>query len=217
MIIRSTTFNVEHFIVENLDRGLTEKDVVRFYQDQNFNVIFSKDYIKHLKGIKENVILTKINFDKELIEIFKKFENGYPDILIVKDNYLKFVEIKLDGDSVRPNQVTVLEELAKVIPTSLIFFNNFNKNAGRNEFYKITEFTKIEKKIIDQLEHFVKISKIKKLKSLWVVVELYKKFDKKILDKKIVSVISNSIGESKEKIVWFVKTLDTDKKKSKKR
>jgi len=206
MNIRNTDYNIEHFIVEGLNRGLLENDIVRFYQDQSYNVFYSRDYVRYIHGEDDtNPILNIIKHNDPVKTLFSKYDSGYPDLLLIRGNYVKFVEIKLDGDRVRPNQVLFLEELSKLYPTSLVFFNNISNSIKDEEVIKVSAFSKVDKLILNQIELLTKVAKKSDFKPFWVVSKLYEQFGYKILNKSIISILAKSIEQPKDKVVWFIK------------
>lgn len=46
---------------------------------------------------------------------WKVFTNGWPDMLCVKDDEIRCVEVKSETDHLRPNQIEVLNILSKVV------------------------------------------------------------------------------------------------------
>lgn len=206
MFIQQLNYKLECYTVDDLNRGLTEKDIERYYSDLGFNTF--KKYVAYIKGInvsKAYPILKNIVIPKELRELFNKYDSGYPDLLLEKNGKFKFVEIKLDKDSIRYNQIIFLTELSKIANVTVCYFNNLTI-LKREDFVKINTFTPAQKNILSKVELLSKIAKVKGNKPFWVVAELYKHYNKEILDKKILGIIGDKIGQPKDKVLWFIKT-----------
>lgn len=202
MKFKEVNFKSESLIVENVNRGLFEKDVQNYYNSLNYNAF--REYVGWIKGEEDNHPLKEIVIPDNIKELFHKYSSGYPDIILEKNGTLSFVEIKLPGDSLRPNQVVFLNELALIADTKVLYCYSPELEKV-SEKLNVKKLSKDSKVIVNQLERLVKVAEVKKLKPLWVVAELHKKYDKKILEKKTLSIISFTLKTDKNKILWFIK------------
>jgi len=204
MDICKVKYNIENYTVTGIKRGLTENDIMRYYSNLGYNV--SKRYINYIKyGVKPRGILKKLVVPDKVKDIFNKYASGFPDIIMFKNDIIKFVEIKLDHDSLRPNQIVVLNELAEVVDTSVCYFNNL-EILNKEDFNGINSFSIKQKVILKQLELFSDLAKKQDNKPFWIVSMLYERFGNDILNKKVLGLISDNINESKDKIIWFIDT-----------
>ena len=207
MEIREVNYKTESYTISDINRGLTEKDIISYYNDLGYNV--TKHYIKYIKGIETNArtisILGDVKISGKVKELFNKYKSGYPDLMLVKGSKVKFVEIKLDGDSLKKSQIILLNELAEIADVSVCYFSNLYL-LTRQDYNKITNFTKAQKVILKQLELFTRLVRVHNYKPFWVVTKLYNQFGQAITDDKILGVISNNINQPKKKIVWFINT-----------
>ena len=215
MSISKVSYNTESYLVYDINRGLTETDVINYYTDIGY--IVSKDYVKYLIGNPTDICYTSSTFGlivKDIIipnkvrQVFREFDNGFPDIMLLRNGKISFVEIKLDNDRLRNNQVYFLSALSKVSKVTVAYFYNMSIKDNK-DFLSINNYSKEEKQILKQIELFNKLCRSKGNKPLWVVAELHNKWGNKILDKKILRVLSSTINQSKQKIVWFVKNTLT--------
>ncbi len=103
---------------------------------------------------------------KNLCIGYKDNKHGYPDLMILKDNQLKFVEIKAEGDQIRRNQLLRLKQLkdvgftAEVVrikwtidPKQIYVIVDVETTGGRGENHRVTEIGAVKVqggKIIDR-------------------------------------------------------------------
>jgi len=207
MEIHKVNYITESYIITGINRGLTETDVMRFYSDLGYNVL--KKYVNYIKGLDPGKrvysIMKDLKISNDIVKLFMEFNSGYPDIVLIKDGKLSFVEIKLDGDSIRSNQIVFLDRLSNFADVKVCYFNNLEL-FKKEEYTRISKYTPEQKVILNQIELLHKISKVRNNKPFWIVAELYKKFDFKILDKKILGLIANKISQPKDRVVWFINT-----------
>jgi len=209
-------YKVEAYTTRNDERSLTENDIKEYYKEQGFNV-----YHKYHRGIREG----KYMVSKETIKLFEEYSSGYPDFMLVRvtnPEEIKFVEVKLDNDSLRPNQVHFNTKLAELEDISIIYFNNRARYEADDDFILVSKVPKVEKQIIKRLDGLTYIQGKKGYKPYWVVAQLFKEFGIIILKKNVTSIIAGKTNLKKDSIVWFVKTslmgqTDTKKKKRNKR
>lgn len=103
---------VNYYKVEQVENNLNELKCFEYYRDEGYNVYI--DYLfyfkygrlkeeeniikvpKHKTDNKVRIELVRKNpkFKKEIFKLFKKYDDGFPDLLIEKDNRWKFVEVK---------------------------------------------------------------------------------------------------------------------------
>lgn len=197
MEIEEVKYKVIGYTIKGVNRGLTENDIKDFYRGIGFNA-YDKYYKKLIEG--------NFNVPIRVIEVFERYKSGYPDFILVSaenKSVVKFVEVKLDGDSLRPNQIFFNNQLAEVADVTVAYFNNEEKLEG--EFIPVKATNSLDKEIQRQLEYLIQLQKKKGLKPFWVVAELFKKYNTEVLKEKNVSVIANGIKVSKSKVVWFIR------------
>lgn len=215
MYIRESKFNVEFYIVDDLERGLVEKDIEIYYTKLGFNVYRSEQYLKHFQGKAKHQMLVNLTISNDIKNIFNKYKNGYPDLLLCRGEEFKFVEIKLDGDSIRPNQTLLLEELSHYVETSVVYFSNAIRLTKVKDEYKKDKLKIEDSSVLLELKSLENIRKKNNFKSFWTVNKLYEKFDVKILDKDVIGHISSAIQEKNSKVVWYIKTIIAEKNNKK--
>jgi hypothetical protein len=205
MNILKVNYNTETYVATDINRGLTEKDVMHYYSELGYNVI--KNYVSYIKGQKTTPTIKKIlqgiKVSQNIIDLFNKYASGYPDILLVNGKNIKFVEIKLNNDRLRESQIIFLEELGKIANVSLCYFINVDL-ITREDYTNISKYTPEQKVILNQIELYTTLSKKQGHKDFWVVAQLYKKFGNLILQKKILGLIADNINQPKDKIMWFI-------------
>lgn len=209
MNFEENKFRVVSYSVDGSDRSLTEGDIKRFYSDL-YNVY--KNYAGDLTN-------GKFKVSDEVKLLFGKYKSGYPDFLlesIFDKSVIKFVEVKLDGDALSPNQVHFNNELAELANVEVAYFNLREKYINAENVISTFKLCKRDKEIMRRCEYFIIAGKKRGFKPLWVVGMLYKDFNKLILDKRIVGIISSRINVPKDKIVWFIKNKLEEEKITKK-
>lgn len=214
MDLIEVTFSIEHFLITDFNKKVTEIDIRDYYRGIGYSVFNSKTYSEFLRGERKDKFLNNYEIDENIKTIFKEYNSGYPDILIIKDNKLTFVEIKLEGDSLRPNQILFLNNLSKVTNVKVVYFNNINTIENTTIVKRMSTNAKVDKsdgEILKQLKYYNKIKEINKYKPFWVISALYNEFGKLILKKEYLGIIASSINETKEKVIWFIKKLEEEK------
>lgn len=204
MNIHPITFKTESYIITGTNKRLTENDIIKYYTELGYDVT-KKYYNKLKKQMAQNITQPTFkgaNLSKEILNVFKKYRAGYPDIILVKNKRISFIEIKLDNDSLRASQIDFLEEFAKVADVKVCYFNNME--GLRRVDRKKPILNKDAKTILDQLELYARIARAKDHKPLWTVARLYNKFGNLILGKSVLGVIATRVNQPKEKIIWFV-------------
>lgn len=56
---------------------------------------------------------TVLHFLREMTKDFRKLRDGYPDLLVIEDNKVRFEEIKAPGDVLRRNQLVTINALSQ--------------------------------------------------------------------------------------------------------
>lgn len=134
------------------------------------------------------------NLNKEDITIFNKYETGFPDYILEKDNSIEFIKYRYNK-GINYDQLRVLKELSVNNKVRLIFFVRETLNVGIN--FK------------EDLELTYERGRSKGFKPLWVAAELYKKLGFELYDKENMTALSNKIRISEDKIRFFLsKTVD---------
>lgn len=199
MEFKEVNYKVKAFITQNDERTLTENDIKEYYKNQGYNV-----YHNYAKKIREG----KFILSPETVNLFNVYKDGYPDFMLVSINdpgLIKFVEVKLDNDSIRPNQIEFNNKLALLEDTSVIYFNNRGRYVNKDNITYVSKSTKTDKEIIKRLDSLAYIQQKKKFKVYWVVAELYKEYGKFILKKEITGIIADKLNIRKKNVVWFTK------------
>jgi len=211
MFVDTVNYKTQSYIVKDIKRGLTEKDIMLYFEKLGYMSI--KSYVSHIKGNKKSPLLKGINISKDISKVFKSYKSGYPDFLLVKDNTIRFVEVKLDNDSLRSNQLLFLQELSKYADVTVAYFNNLEVT-NEDEFKSINNFKGRDKLLVEHLEKLIHIQEEKGFKPYWVIAKLYESFEKRIYSKKLLPIISKELNISKESIFNFTKNnLDSSKSK----
>lgn len=195
MEIRKATYNVESYIVGN-ESKIKEKDILRYYNEHGYNAQLSRRYVKHIQ--------TNPNVSKEIKELFNIHNSGYPDLMLIRKGEVSFIEIKLDNDSLRSNQVEFLEKLSYLAKTTVVYFNT-PIIYSRKEFPTIKNYSEEEIMMLDQLEQLIRVMRLKRNKPLWVVAKMYELYKEKILTIRILPCLSVDLKLSKDRILWFIK------------
>jgi hypothetical protein len=196
MFYNEVSYSIKAYTVTDIKDRLTEKDVVNFYKKQGYKVY--KVYNRRL--INQSF---SIEFETKICNLFKKYSNGYPDLLLIKGRDHKFVEIKINQDSLKVNQNIFLNELSKLTEVELVYFYD--------DQYQIKKEDKDIKGDIILKEELLKLKKVakrKKLKPLWVVSQLYETFGKEtILRKNNLVLITSHLSTKKDTVIWFVREV----------
>ena len=198
MKFKKTKYKVEAYTIKT-NSNLTENDVKRFYKDQDYNV-YTNYHHKLIEG--------EWYIKYEIKNLFQNYTSGYPDFLLIHaedKTKIKFVEVKLDSDCIRPNQIDFNNKLAKFADVTVAYFNNENRYIDSSIIIENRKFTKDEKAILERCENLIKIRQVKNLKPLWIIATLFKEYGYLVIKKKVLGIIASKIGEEKSKIVWFVK------------
>lgn len=206
MYYSKVNYKIEGYTVTGIDRGLTEDDIKVYYRNIGYNA-----YSNYRNSIYE------YNLSKEGLQLFEDYKDGYPDFILVNcenKTDVKFVEVKLDNDSLRPNQIHFNNLLSEVEDVTVAYFNVEERFDKSKKVLGISKFDNKEKLILKRTEDLIRIQKKKGFKPLWVVSELYKNYGKDILNDKILARIAYVLHLKKSKIVYFVKNvLQINKKK----
>lgn len=206
MNIHSITFKIEHYLITGTNKRLTETDIIKYYTNLGYDV--TKKYYNRLRkqiaNNSANPVFKTGKLSTKILDVFRKYKSGYPDIILVKDKKVSFIEIKLDNDSLRASQIEFLEELTKVADVKVCYFNNMEGLRKEDRYKSKTPLKKDKQTVLDQLELYSRLARAKGNKPLWAVARLYNKFGKLILDKDVLGLIANRVNQPKEKIIWFV-------------
>jgi hypothetical protein len=214
MDLNEVSFSVEHFLINDFTKKVSEADIREHYRDNGYSVFTSRVYSEFLRGERKDKLLKDYEIDDNIKSIFKEYKSGYPDILIIKNNILTFIEIKLDGDSLRPNQILFLNNLSKITNVKVVYFTNINIIENTEIVKRMSTDAKVDRSdgnILKQLTKYDKIRQIKKYKPFWLISVLYKEFGMALLKKEYLGIIASSINETKDKVIWFVRKLEEEK------
>jgi len=198
MEFKKVNYKVEAYVTDSKERTLTENDIKLYYEALGYNV-----YMNYGKRIVNNEFKVSPN----TIQLFEEYNNGYPDFLLVglsDTENIKFVEVKLDRDHLRPNQIEFNNKLAVEEDVTIVYFNTSGRYENKDNINYISKFSKPEKQLIKRLDNLCYIQRKRGIKPYWVVAELYKEYGSFILKKKIIGIIAENINTSKKGIVWFV-------------
>lgn len=108
---------------------------------------------------------------RRLARRFDDYCHGYPDLLVISDDVARFVEVKAEGDQLRPNQLRRLEELKKAgfeVEVLRVAFNvdpaqdyvvvDVETTGGRGQQHRITEFAAVRMRdgqIVDRFQSLI--------------------------------------------------------------
>ena len=208
MKFENVSYNIVGYTIKDVNRGLTENDIKDFYRGLNYNA-HDKYYKDLLKG--------KFNVSPLVVDLFKKYKSGYPDFILVHaedSSIVKFVEVKLDGDSLRPNQIFFNNKLSEVADVTVAYFNNEERLENFENIVPVKLSSSLDKEIYRQLENLLYLQRKKGLKPFWVVAKLFEDYNTEILKEKNIKVIAKRLSVPKDRVVWFIKeNLIKNKKK----
>lgn len=199
--MRKVSYKVEQLVSTNKE---TEKSIAEYFKKQGYQVFF-----RYASKIKNN----RISSNDNIRSLFRAYDSGYPDLLLRKDKLLSFVEIKLDGDSLRPNQVIFLDKLGNTEDVTVLYVNNINKDLSDIKF-------EIPSNDIFKVDLRKRISSLKKLikkrhyKPLWIIAALYNSYGDRLLEKEILVEVASRTGIDKNKITWFIEKIKTEEVKN---
>lgn len=189
---------VKYFSVLKKDfRGLDEQDCFNYYKRLGYTV-----YSRY------NHSVIRANFNRSVVNLFNKYNDGYPDLLLKKDDIWEFVEVKTTNDSLRPNQAVFLEKLSEHVKTSVHLFidtedllnpRKIRKDRGNRINYNHTSFTTEAKRLVDY-------QKKKGHKEYYIVAKLYKSFPGFQNNPRLVSIVTSFTSLTSDNIKWFINT-----------
>lgn len=128
--------------------------------------------IEHLKILIENAPLQGLKSQLlKMCQNWRAFNDGYPDIMVLEGNQLRFEEIKAQGDSLRRNQLLQIESLknagfdVSITTVDWVFDSkqpyaviDIETTGGRAGTHKITEIgmlKMIDGQVVDQWQSLI--------------------------------------------------------------
>lgn len=162
MIVKDiNNIEVKYFRVDREEDSLpfNETDCFEHYRALGYNV-FPKyarairrnkvdKYTEEARNHKQKIIKSLPKLPNNVKEVFKKYKDGQPDLLIEKDGNWEFIEVKTTSDSLRPNQLIFLEELSKVCKVSIHIFVEIKPSIEENIIAKkVSRRKPKEKKVV---------------------------------------------------------------------
>ena len=198
-MIEEANYSSENYITSS---KLSELDVYRYYIKLGYKVysenIKSRKGLMYSKRIKKGQLIN----NNAIKNLFEEYNSGYPDLLLIKGNEISFVEIKLDGDGIQPNQAVFLHELGKIADVKVIYFNYYDTSlkieSNLRGFPKDVHYT---------CRRYEKIRKKRSYKQLWIIATLYNKYKDDMLKEDILDIVAIETRISKEKIRSFVEYI----------
>ncbi|WP_105169807.1 exonuclease domain-containing protein [Pseudoalteromonas sp. T1lg23B] len=129
------------------------KQITRYFHQQNALFVWHDDLIEQLFVLAEAAPLDAItSLLRAMSQDFKNLKDGYPDLMVLESNTLRFEEIKAPGDSLRRNQLVSINRLTdsgfdvKIQRTHWQFDPNqtyvvvdIETTGGKSQFDRITE------------------------------------------------------------------------------
>ncbi|OHU94533.1 exonuclease domain-containing protein [Pseudoalteromonas byunsanensis] len=129
------------------------KQMTRYFNQQNSLFVWHDELVEQLLILAESAPLSAlISLLRAMSQDFKNLKDGYPDLMVLEGNTLRFEEIKAPGDSLRRNQLVSINRLTqcgfdvKVQRTRWQFDPNqayvvvdIETTGGKNQFDRITE------------------------------------------------------------------------------
>ncbi|MGO2372585.1 MAG: exonuclease domain-containing protein [Pseudoalteromonas prydzensis] len=90
------------------------KNAARYFDQVNGLFRWHSELLKPLEVLILNTSLTSLkNHLKNMTMRFLELKDGYPDLMILKNNTVHFEEVKAPGDKLRRNQLTTIDNLKK--------------------------------------------------------------------------------------------------------
>jgi hypothetical protein len=194
-ILEEKNYSIEtKVIVIDSESKLTEDLVKKFYEERGYNVYdnYSKDVVLYTN---DRSIFSQNNIKElkpELISLFKENPSGFPDLLLIKNGEIEFIEIKLERDGLAYNQLKFLEKLSNIYKTSVVKFYNTNLNP-----YKELDLDSIILKYKAKADQ-------NNYKPYWIVAQLYRSLKGKIFLDNNLKKISKIIKLDEDKIKFFI-------------
>lgn len=101
---------------KNIKKQISEIWVATKYRDEGYKVIQVGNFsfscnkiIPNDEGISN--FLKDYKDKKKIIDLIKSYWNGFPDLILLKDNKVSFAEVKSNNSSIKENQKKVLDFL----------------------------------------------------------------------------------------------------------
>lgn len=200
-MLRKVNYKIESYISTN---KISEIDIFNYYITLGYRV-----YSENIRSRKSSMYSRRIKSgkliqDDNIINLFNKYSSGYPDLLLIKDNKISFIEIKLDNDSLRPNQIVFLEELSLIADVTVVYINK----EGVNVDGKIVDITR---EIIHYAKSLRTIQMKKGYKPQWIIAKVYEKYKDELLKSDVLKLFSKEISISKKNIISFVNYINNKK------
>jgi DNA polymerase-3 subunit epsilon len=132
---------------------LLVKHCTTYYGKANAIFMWRSHLLEHLKVLLDNCQLSSIlEYLKAMAMDYVNLKDGYPDIMVLENNHLRFEEIKAPGDSLRRNQLVTLQKLKQHgfdvhitqvnwvrDPEQIYAVVDIETTGGRAEHHRITE------------------------------------------------------------------------------
>ncbi|MFY8274136.1 exonuclease domain-containing protein [Pseudoalteromonas sp. SSDWG2] len=134
------------------------KHAARYYQQANAFIRWHEGVLEPLTLFIEHAPLGAIYSQLEVMaKDFYNAKDGYPDLLVIDEQGLRFEEIKAPGDSLRRNQLIAIRQLQRagfdvgvqsvqwqVNPQQAYVIVDIETTGGRKESHRITEIAAIK-------------------------------------------------------------------------
>lgn len=199
--MRKPTYKVESLISTKRE---TEESIAEYFKELGFQVFF-----KYASKIRNG----RISSNEQIRSLFKAYDSGYPDLLLRKDKEISFIEIKLDGDSLRQNQVLFLDKLGKIENVTVLYINNINKELDVVKFETPSDSI-LRVDIRKRISSLKKLVKKRHYKPLWIIATLYSKYGDKLLEKETLAEVASRTKIDSNKITWFIDTIKKEQVQS---
>ena len=170
-----------------------------YFKDQGYQVF--RKYASKIRN-------SKIASSEEVRTLFRAYDSGYPDFMLRKDGINSFIELKLDNDSLRSNQVIFLDKLGKIADVTVLYVNNINKELLTTKF-AVASDDMLRVDIRKRISSLKKVVKKRHLKPLWIIATLYKKYGDIMLKDYLLSEICSRTNIDKGKVLWFIERVKT--------
>lgn len=185
---------IKYFKVDKVN-NFNETDCFEYYKSIGYKVYFGYGSILRGNTGLKNTRVNIPTFPKEVIDVFKKYKSGEPDILVEKDDIWEFIEVKTTNDSLHPNQLIFINELSRVYKTSIHHFINITIK-GKSK--------KINTSFERDLDNLIKLQIKRNYKIYWVISKMYEKHPKFTKSIHNLNTISNRLKLKNATVLWYL-------------
>ncbi|WP_288346118.1 exonuclease domain-containing protein [uncultured Pseudoalteromonas sp.] len=114
------------------------KNAGQFYEAPNAVFVWHSDMLEPLEVLIKHSPLTNLKAHLlQMTKTFKQLKDGYPDLMVLKEDKLTFEEVKAPGDKLRRNQLVSIEVLKQHgFAVNIVAVNWFN---DPNRIYSVVD------------------------------------------------------------------------------